>query len=69
MGAQVLHDALNELFGLGQLPLHQLNIQSGAVGIPGRAAVDGVLADEYQSLGETVEADSQPAAVAPIIVS
>ena len=59
------HGGLYELLGAVDLVEHGLQIERGFGGVAAGDAVDAVLADEDERIGEHVEGDSEAATLGP----
>jgi hypothetical protein len=63
--AEFFHYGLDEFLGVGEFLGDHAEVHGGDGGIAHAGAVDAVLADEDEGVGDAVERDSQAAAVAP----
>ena len=63
------HGALHQLLGVVQLFEHERDVHLRLAGKALAAAVDAVLADQRERVGQQIEGDRQTAARRPIIVS
>ena len=61
--AQFFHYGLDEFLGVGQFLGDEADVQGGLGGIALGVAIDGVLADEDEGVGEAVEGDGEAAAL------
>ncbi len=57
-----LHGALDKILGADQAGEHHLNIHGGLGGVAGTGAVNAVLADEDEGVGEDIEGEGEFAA-------
>src|SRR5262245_51875394 len=60
--AKLVHRTLYQLLRIVELLEHQRDVEPGLAGKAIAAAVDAVLADERQRIGEEIERDGQAAA-------
>ena len=63
--AEFFHYGLDEFFGVGEFLGDHAEVHRGNRGIAHAGAVDAVLADEDERVGDAVEGDSKAASVAP----
>jgi hypothetical protein len=63
--AEFFHYGLDEFFGVGKFLGDHAEVHGGDGGIALAGAVDAVLADEDEGVGDAVERDRQASAVAP----
>ena len=62
--AEFLHDGLDEFLGMGEFLSDHAEVHGGNGGIALAGAVDAVLADEDEGVGDAVEGDGEAATVA-----
>jgi len=62
--AQFFHYRLDEFFGVGEFRGDHAEVHGRYRGIAHAGAIDAVLADEDEGVGDAVEGDGQPASVA-----
>jgi len=63
--AEFFHYRLDEFFGVGEFLGNHAEVHRGNRGVALAGAIDAVLADEDECIGDAVERDRQAAAVAP----
>ena len=57
--AKLFHHRLDEFFGVGEFLRDHTEVHRGNRGIAHAGAVDAVLADQDQGVGQAIEADGQ----------
>src|SRR5271168_5030543 len=63
--AELLHDRLNQLFGAGDFAQNGFQAERGLGGVARGSAINSVLADQDQGIGEHVEGHGETAALSP----
>lgn len=59
------HDGSNQFFSIGDAFLHNLHVHGGFTGLAGTLAIDAVLSDEDEGVGEEVEGEGEAASFLP----
>ena len=59
------HHTGNQLLGVGDALVDQLNVHGGLARLPRALAIDAVLADQHQGVGQQIERDRQTSPLPP----